>query len=450
MPTGGAVRGPMTAASKDDVKRKTRGKDSIGLPEAVAIGIGGMVGGGIFSVLGLSVQISGSGAYLSFILGGVISFLTGYSYAKLAVKFPYRGGTVEYLNRAFGINTLTGSLNMLLWIGYIVTLSLYAFSFGSYAASLMPGAFGLWRHIFSSLVIITFTGLNVMGAAIVGRAEDIMVYTKLLILAFFCVVGLFTLNTDSVSLSNLPGFPTIVLAGAVIYVAYEGFELRANAAADLREPKKNLPRAFYICIGLVTVLYIVVALVAVGNLTVSQLTKDAEFALAAAAKPFMGQAGFVLIAIAAVISTASAINATLYGAAKNAYVMAKEKELPKQFEKLIWDRPIEGLLLTGATTLLIVNAVNLENISTMSSSAFLIIFAFVNLSNIKLRKDTDARAWLSFLGFLGCAGSFVTIFIYSLYHNISGVFFLVGMVSASFLMEVTYDIYRKKESSGGP
>ena len=114
MPIGGAVRGPVTATSADDVKRKTRGKDSIGQPEAVAIGIGGMVGGGIFSVLGLSVQISGSGAYLSFILGGIISLLTGYSYAKLAVKFPYRGGTVEYLNRAFGINTFTGTLNMLL------------------------------------------------------------------------------------------------------------------------------------------------------------------------------------------------------------------------------------------------------------------------------------------------------------------------------------------------
>jgi len=351
---------------------------------------------------------------------------------------------VEYLNRAFGVNTFTGTFNMLLWVGYIVTLSLYAFSFGSYAASLMPGAFGLWRHLFSSLVVIIFTSLNVMGASIVGRAEDVMVYTKLLILTFFCAVGLFTLDTGSIAPSNLPGFPTIVLAGAVIYVAYEGFELIANAAADLREPEKNLPRAFYISISAVTALYVVVALVVVGNLTVSQLSKDAEFALAAAAKPFLGQAGFVLIAAAAITSTASAINATLCGAARNAYVMAKEKELPRELEKLIWDRPIEGLLLTGAMTLLIVNAVNLENISTMSSSAFLIIFASVNLANIKLRRDTGARAWLSLLGFLRCAGSFVTIFVYSLYHNISGVFFLVGMIGVSFLIEAAYDAYRAR------
>jgi amino acid transporter len=428
------------------VSRKTRSKDSIGLREAVAIGIGGMVGGGIFSVLGLSVQISGAGAYFSFMLGGIISFLTGYSYAKLAVKFPSRGGTVEYLNRAFGVGIFSGTLNMLLWMGYIVTLSLYAFSFGSYAASLMPGAFNFWRHIFTSLVIISFTGLNVMGAAIVGSAEDILVYTKLLILAFFCAAGLFTLNPGSVSPASC-NCSSIVLAGAIIYVAYEGFELIANSAADLREAEKNLPRALYISIGAVTALYILVALVAVGNLSVEQLSKDAEFALAAAAKPFLGQVGFVLIAIAAIISTASAINATLYGAAKNAYVMAKEKELPEELERLIWDRPIEGLVITGLAALLIANVVNLENISTMASSSFLIIFAAVNLSNIKLRKDTGAKAWISFLGFVGCAGSFVTVFVYSILHNLGGVFFLVGMLAVSLCVELGYERYRKRRKS---
>ena len=351
---------------------------------------------------------------------------------------------MEYLNRAFGVGTLSGTLNMLLWVGYIVTLSLYAFSFGSYAASLMPGAFGLWRHLFSSLVIITFTGLNVKGAAIVGRAEDIMVYTKLLILTFFGIAGLFSLKTGSLVPAR-GELSSVVLAGAIIYVAYEGFELVANSAADLREPEKNLPRALYISIGAVTLLYILVALVAVGNLSAEQLTKDAEFALAAAAKPFLGQTGFVLIAIAAIISTASAINATLYGAAKNAYVMAKEKELPKELERLIWDRPIEGLFITGGATLVVTNAVNLTNISTMASSSFLVIFAFVNLANVKLRKETGAKAWISFLGFLGCAGSFATVLVYSILHNPSGVFFLVGMLMISLFVEVGYELYREKD-----
>ena len=433
----------MAAKRSSAASGKTRGKDSIGLREAVAIGIGGMVGGGIFSVLGISVQISGTGAYFSFVLGGIISFFTGYSYAKLAVKFPFRGGTVEYLNRAFGTGLLSGTLNMLLWVGYIVTLSLYAFSFGSYAASLMPGAFGLWRHLFSSLVVVVFTALNIKGAAIVGRAEDILVYTKLLILAFFSVVGLFTLNASSVSPSSC-NCNSIVLAGAIIYIAYEGFELVANAAADLREPKKNLPRALYISIGSVSVLYIVVALVAVGNLSTQQLTKDAEFALAAAAKPFLGQAGFVLIAIAAIISTASAINATLYGAAKNAYVMAKERELPRELERLIWDKPVEGLLVTGVATLIIVNAVNLENISIMASSSFLVIFAAVNLANVKLRKQTEAKAWISFLGFVGCAGSFITVLVYSILHNLGGVFFLAGMLAVSLFVELGYESFRRR------
>ncbi len=123
-----------------------------------------------------------------------------------------------------------------------------------------------------------------------------------------------------------------------------------------------------------------------------------EYALAAAAKPFMGQAGFSLIAIAALLSTASALNATLYGTSRLSFIIAKSGELPSALEKKIWNQPVEGLLITSGLTLIVANVFDLSGISTMGSSGFLIIFAAVNFANVRLYKRTNSYRWISFLG----------------------------------------------------
>jgi amino acid transporter len=129
---------------------------SLGVASLVAIGIGGMVGGGIFSVLGLTVQVAGAGAYLSFVVGGAVAALTGLSYARLSVAIRSRGGTATFLDRAFGVG-VAGPLNLLLWLSYFVMLGLYAVAFGAYLAALLgldPN--GGWRRIFASLVVVGF------------------------------------------------------------------------------------------------------------------------------------------------------------------------------------------------------------------------------------------------------------------------------------------------------
>ena len=135
----------------------------------MAIGIGGMVGGGIFAVLGLAVQLAHGGTPLAFFIAGLVALLTSYSYARLSVAYPSQGGTVEFINQAFGEGMLTGSLNVLLWISYIIMLSLYAFAFGSYGASFFTGALQpVMKHVFISGIIILLTLLNAMGSTMVG------------------------------------------------------------------------------------------------------------------------------------------------------------------------------------------------------------------------------------------------------------------------------------------
>jgi amino acid transporter len=357
----------------------------LGVAALVSIGIGGMVGGGIFSVLGLTVQIANAGAYLSFVAGGVIAALTGRSYALLSVRIRSRGGTAFFLDKCFG-TAMAGPLNVLLWLSYFVMLGLYAVAFGSYAAALLGvDPAGVWRRILASGVVLVFAALNLAGARLVGRTEAVLVYGKLAILSIFCVAGLAFVHGDRVSPSHYPSMGVIVYAGALIFLGYEGFELIANAAEDAKDPRRSLPRAYLISIGVVIVLYVLVAFVAVGNLGVAQIDRDRDYALAVAARPFLGSAGFYLIGLAAVVSTASAINATLYGTGKFTYLMARHGELPRTLARPVWDRPIGGLLATTVGTLIVVNGVDIEGISLMGSAGFLLIFAAVNLAVLRLR-----------------------------------------------------------------
>jgi amino acid transporter len=412
----------------------TPAREGLGLAALVSIGIGGMVGGGIFSVLGLTVQIAGGGAYLSFVVGGVVAALTGWSYSLLSVRIRSRGGTATFLDRAFG-TSVAGPLNLLLWLSYFVMLGLYAVAFGAYLAALLGlDASGAWQRVFASVVVVGFAGLNLAGAQLVGRAEAVLVYFKLTVLLIFCLGGLAFVNTARVAPAAFPSAGTIVYAGALIFLGYEGFELIANASEDARDPERTLPRAYLIAIGGVIALYVLVAFVAVGNLSPHAIAAESDYALAAAARPFLGSAGFTLIGIAAVVSTSSAINATLYGAAKFTFLMGRDGELPARFGQPVWDRPIGGLLATTAGTLVIVNTVNIEGISLMGSGGFLIIFAAVNLAAARLAASGRAKA-LSLAGALSCAVSLAALIVYAATHIPAQLAVLGGLIAAAAVGE---------------
>lgn len=414
-------------------------KEKLSFWSAVSIGIGGMVGGGIFAVLGLAVQLSHGGTMVSFALAGLIALITAYSYSKLSVTFPSQGGTVKFLNQGFGTGIFIGGLNILLWISYIVILSLYAYAFGSYGASFFPeAAQPFWKHVFISVGILLFTLLNIFGSSLVGKAEEYIVAVKLLILLTFVGLGLTTVDFSSIEPSTWTGPVQLVAGGMIIFLAYEGFELIANTADSVKNAESNLPKAFFTSVGFVIVLYILISIVAVGNLPVSKIVDAKDYALAVAAEPFMGAFGFTLIAIAAMLSTGSAINATLYGATQVSYVIAKDGELPEQLEKNIWNQPIEGLLISAALTLIVANGFNISSISTMGSTGFLIIFTAVNWANYRLADQTGSNKWLPFTGLVVCIGSLLTLIGYTWQQNPQTLWVLVVMLAISFSVEFAY------------
>ncbi len=382
----------------------------LGFWAVTAIGIGGMVGGGIFAVLGLAVQLARGGAPLAFLVAGSVALLTSYAYARLSVAIPSRGGTVEFLNRAFGNGLFSGSLNVLLALSYVVMLSLYAHAFGSYAASFLPAA---WRplgsHAAITVAVLALTGINVAGAGAVGEAEEWIVGFKIVILLVFVVLGSRSLDTAALAPAAWAGIGPLVAGGMIIFLAYEGFELIANAAEDVVAPARTLPRAYYASVGFVIVLYVAVAAVTVGNLSVGAIVAARDYALAEAARPFLGSAGFALIAVAAMLSTSSALNATLYGAARVSYIIARDGELPAFLERKVWSRPVEGLLITAALTLLTANLVDLSSIALVGSAGFLAAFAAVNAANVRLHAQTGSRRWISTLGCAACLAALAAL-----------------------------------------
>jgi len=417
----------------------------IGFWAVVAIGVGGMVGGGIFAVLGLAVQLAHGGTAVAFALAGVVALLTTYSYTKLSVAYPSRGGTVTFLDRVFGSGMLTGSLNVLLWLSYVVMLSLYAFAFGSYGATFLPQAWqGIGTHALISLSVITIGGLNLLSAELIGKAESWIVGLKIAILLFFVGAGLTGVNTARLAPGTWSPPLQLAAGGMIIFLAYEGFELIANTAQDVNDAARTLPRAYFTAVGIVIALYVLVALVTVGNLPVDKIVAAKDYALAEAARPFLGQTGFTLIAIAAMLSTASAINATLYGAGRLSYSIARDGELPATLERKVWGEPFEGLLITAVMTLLIANVFDLTSIATLGSAGFLLIFAAVNVANARHASHAGSRGWISIVGAVACLVALAALIWQTTTTSPAKLWILAAMLALALAIEGAYRLAKRE------
>lgn len=422
---------------------QSKDTDKISLREAISIGIGGMVGGGIFAVLGLAVSLAQGGTPIAFFFAGIIASLTAYSYSKLSLAFPDRGGTVKFINQGFGKTVFSGTINNLLWVSYIVMLSLYASAFGSYAPNLyqLTGKTSMDSHIYLSAIIVLATVINYYSISVVSKIESFAVIVKLIILLAFVGIGIYGLfgnpNLEQLAISNWESPLLLLTGGMVIFVAYEGFELIANAAPDIVNPEKNVSKAYNYSVWFVVFLYVIIAIVTVGSLPFKTIAKAEDYVLAEAAKPMLGQVGFTIITIAALISTFSAINASLYGGSRVSFEVAEDDELPHHLTSTLWNKPI-GLLITAVLTLLIANTLELESISTAGSAGFLLIFAIVNYVAFKLSKQISGKRIISLFGFLMCAIAFITLLIQQYTSNFVGVIVILSIILCCFVIEYVY------------
>ncbi len=419
--------------------------DKISLLGAVSIGIGGMVGGGIFAVLGLAVSMAKGATPLAFLIAGIITAFTAYSYQKMSLAFPDRGGTVRFLNESFGVGMFSGTMNNLLWVNYIIMLALYASAFGAYAPNLISisGNENLDTHIYSTIILLFSTGINYYSLSIVGKVESFAVVLKLLILLAFVLLCGFGLGgshfVHQLSFEYWVGPVPLIAGGMVIFVAYEGFELIANSAPDIENPKRNISRAYLISVVFVICLYVIIAAITVGSLSFQAITNAEEYVLAEAARPVLGSLGFTIITFTALISTFSAINATILGSSRVNFEVAKDKELFPFFAQNFHGKPI-GLVVILFLALLLVNSMNIANISIAGSIGFLLVFSCVNFSAFIKAKEINGSRIVFFTGGVLTLLALVILLLEQWEENIIGILVFLVVLLVCWLTEKVYRV----------
>ncbi|MGB0778396.1 MAG: APC family permease [Flavobacteriaceae bacterium] len=364
-------------------------KKGISVIGAASLGIGSMVGAGIFALLGEAGAIAGSATFISFFLGGMVALSSGYSYAKLGVKFPSTGGVIEYLLQGFGKNSFSATFSILFICSGIISMAMVSKTFGTYAASLFfDHSTNLHVSILTTAVIIFFVFINFIGSDIVSKAEVYIVVIKLTILGIFMIAGMNYVNWSNFAADTFPPTNSVLGSLAITYFAYTGFAVITNTAGKMANPSKQLPRAIFLAIGFTIVLYIGLSLVVFGNLSVADVIKYKETALAEAAKPVFGAAGFILISFAALLSTASSLNANLFSTFQMSEEESNQGELSRKFTQHVWKNGTMGLLVIGFFVLVLANFVDLTTIASLGSIATLTVTAIVHIGHFKIRKET--------------------------------------------------------------
>ena len=220
--------------------------------QAAFIGVGAMVGAGIFALLGAAGEVAGAAVWVSFLLAGVIAALQGYSFAKLGARYPSAGGLLEYVAKGFGNGHLTGITAWLTYAANAIVTAMVAVSFGSYASAVFADESAAWAKFFAALIIVVMTAVNIVGSRLVAGAQTVIVYVVVGILVVFAVVTLVNMDPSLLAPSGYPPLRDIVSSVALTFFAFLGFGIITFTAKDLADPSRQLPRAMFLALSIAT------------------------------------------------------------------------------------------------------------------------------------------------------------------------------------------------------
>jgi amino acid transporter len=388
-------------ATKPNAKRETGDSRSMNVASVAAMGVGAMVGAGIFALLGVVALIAGHETYLSFLGGGIIAGLSGYSYAKLAARYPDAGGLTAYFHEAFGTGKTSGTLSLTYVITIAVTIAMVAKAFGAYATALaFSNTNPVSIDVFASGITVLMVLLNVAGSALVGKAEVVLVGIKLTILAVLILAGAYGMTAHAQVEHSSPHLLPLFSSIGLTFFAYAGFGMITNAAGKVANPTKAIPRAIYLAIAVVILLYGALAFVVLGNVSTADLTNHADTAVAVAARPVLGQAGFAAVSVAALLATASGINAWVFSAMQITQAMVKVGNLPQMFAHFVWRKGSLGLLVGVAAILLSIVLLDLTALARIASATFLVSYLAIQVAHWQLIEETKGSRILVGLGLI--------------------------------------------------
>jgi amino acid transporter len=395
-----------------------RSRDRVlGLPELIAIALGGMVGGGIFTILGVSVAMVGAWTPLVIALGGGVAGLAAWSYVKLALYYQDEGATYSFFKRTF-YNSPRAAALIGWWVvfGYISTLALYAYTFSSYAISGFELADEVWlRKLVAGAVILVFALINIWSVRGMGKLEDLIVYTKLVLLAViaFVLINRSTLTVRDLAEQQEPvSILSVMIIASLTFVAFEGFQLVIHAMKEMRNPIRNTPRAIYSAVAVATIIYVVIALGAVLAIPFEDIVERQEYALAAGTSGVLGNWGRELMVLGALLATSSAISGTLFGASRLMAVIADDGYLPAFVARRRGHIPTYAIIVMAAMAYVLIVAGDLRLILEFGSVTFLLVSFLMAVANFRIRDKTGASVPMALLSIIVLLGGVGMIFWY--------------------------------------
>jgi amino acid transporter len=408
--------------------------------QAAFIGIGSMVGAGIFSLLGAAGEVAGAAVWVSFLLAGAIAALQGYSFAKFGARYPSAAGLLEYVSRGFGDGHITGITAWVTFSVNTIVTAMVASSFGSYASAMFAGENPTWTRLFAVLIVVAMTAVNVAGSQLVARAQTIVVYVVLGILVIFAVVTLVNINASLLAPTGYPPVRDIISSVALTFFAFLGFGIVTFTAKDLKEPSRELPRAMYLAIGIATVIYVAVALGVFGTLPVETVVASGATALAVAAQPTLGMLGYQLMSVTGLFATAGATNGGLYPASGLCDQLASTGQFPPTMGRRVAGRVPIGLMSSALGAIVLAVVFSLSAIASIGSAAALLVFMLVTLAHFRVRSETGARTWLLVMALATTGIAFLTFVFTTLDSEPASVVALVLIL----LVSVTLDFWWKR------
>ena len=428
----------------------------LSLLQALSLAVGTMIGASIFSIFGVGVKIAGTDLPFAFVLSGIYALMVGYSYAKLGTKIVSNAGPIAFIEKAIGGGTITGSLSILMWLSYVISIALFAISFAGYFLPVIGIQNPALETFITVFIISLFGALNFFGGSeAVGKLEFWIVLTKILILLLFIVAGFSVFSREFLHFDfSSQGIKGILNASVIFFLSYMGFGLITNASENIENPEKTVPKAILMSIIIVLFIYVLVSLSALAAVPAYKLVKYKENALAVAAEPALGKFGFFLLSIGALISISSALNATLYSGANAAYALMKKGYIPfpqKQLKRK-WMSEHSGLYLTCSIALLFALFFNITSVASMISLITTVIYIFVIYSHLKLaeREKADGNKGLIFFNLVVITFVAVEILKYQYISNKKTFIVSIGLFIICILVESLYYSKHRKITISKP
>ena len=387
----------------EDMNEPSRSR-RISVNGAIALGVGSMVGAGIFALMGEAAAKAGSAVWLSFLVAGIIALLTGHSFAQLGVRYPSRGGVVEYLVKAYGPGLFSGGCSILFYIAQLIGMAMIALAFGKFSAKLLSlgeADLLLWERLLGSALIVTLAALNLVGAKFVSSAQRLVVLANLAVLALFTVALSMRADVARLAVETWPAARPILGSLGLTFFAFTGFAVVSNAAGDMDNPTRDLPRAMYSTIAIVLALYVALALAVTATVDGQELTSSGATLLVIVARHNFGEIGFHILLLSAILATVTCLNGGFFGATSITYTLAENGQLPSRFGQKI-GMSSRGLTISALLALLMVNFLTLTTVASLGSATSLLVYSLVNFGAWRLLKGGGWHRFAILLSIVAC------------------------------------------------